>query len=196
MSTFPEYLRQLDSDELRALVGARPDAFFPTPPSAGSLATRLALPGSASRALRQLTAADLAVLERLADAGAELEPVDATGMGDTSHLRELALVYGPDAQLRVSPGTLSALPPTWRVTDTLPPGAADALQCLPARERKVLQTLAASGGVGTLDHLVDGIRAGGASAVLAASIFHFGTFTVRQAKEHLKEAGLPVRLDV
>jgi cyclase len=54
----------------------------------------------------------------------------------------------------------------------------------------------ASGGVGTLDHLVDGIRDGGASAVLAASIFHFGTFTVREAKEHLKEAGLPVRLDV
>ncbi|MFG1360475.1 imidazole glycerol phosphate synthase subunit HisF [Xanthobacter pseudotagetidis] len=54
----------------------------------------------------------------------------------------------------------------------------------------------ASGGVGTLDHLVDGIREGGASAVLAASIFHFGTFTVREAKEHLKEAGLPVRLDV
>ncbi|MFG1378399.1 imidazole glycerol phosphate synthase subunit HisF [Xanthobacter autotrophicus] len=54
----------------------------------------------------------------------------------------------------------------------------------------------ASGGVGTLDHLVDGIREGGASAVLAASIFHFGTFTVREAKERLAEAGLPVRLDV
>ena len=54
----------------------------------------------------------------------------------------------------------------------------------------------ASGGVGTLDHLVDGIREGGASAVLAASIFHFGTFTIRQAKERLAEAGLPVRLDV
>ncbi|MFG1480870.1 imidazole glycerol phosphate synthase subunit HisF [Xanthobacter sp. V4C-4] len=54
----------------------------------------------------------------------------------------------------------------------------------------------ASGGVGTLDHLVDGIREGGASAVLAASIFHFGTFTIRQAKEHLAAAGLPVRLDV
>ncbi len=53
----------------------------------------------------------------------------------------------------------------------------------------------ASGGVGSLDHLVDGIREGGASAVLAASIFHFGTFTVRQAKERLAEAGLPVRLD-
>ncbi|MFG1416749.1 imidazole glycerol phosphate synthase subunit HisF [Xanthobacter sp. V0B-10] len=53
----------------------------------------------------------------------------------------------------------------------------------------------ASGGVGTLDHLVDGIREGGASAVLAASIFHFGTFTIREAKECLAEAGLPVRLD-
>ena len=53
----------------------------------------------------------------------------------------------------------------------------------------------ASGGVGTLDHLVAGIRDGHASAVLAASIFHFGEFTVRQAKQHMAKAGLPVRLD-
>ena len=53
----------------------------------------------------------------------------------------------------------------------------------------------ASGGVGTLDHLVAGVKEGGASAVLAASIFHFGTFTIRQAKAHLAQAGLPVRLD-
>jgi len=52
----------------------------------------------------------------------------------------------------------------------------------------------ASGGVGTLDHLVDGVRAGGASAVLAASIFHFGDFTIAQAKAHMAEAGIPVRL--
>ncbi len=52
----------------------------------------------------------------------------------------------------------------------------------------------ASGGVGTLDHLVDGIAKGGASAVLAASIFHFGTFTIGAAKQRLSEAGLPVRL--
>ena len=51
----------------------------------------------------------------------------------------------------------------------------------------------ASGGVGTLDHLVDGVTKGGASAVLAASIFHFGTFTIAQAKEHLARAGVPVR---
>jgi imidazole glycerol-phosphate synthase subunit HisF len=53
----------------------------------------------------------------------------------------------------------------------------------------------ASGGVGQLDHLVDGVRQGHASAVLAASIFHFGEFTIRQAKERMAEAGIPVRLD-
>jgi cyclase len=51
----------------------------------------------------------------------------------------------------------------------------------------------ASGGVGTLDHLVEGVKQGGASAVLAASIFHFGTFTIAQAKEHLARAGVAVR---
>ncbi|MBN9331563.1 MAG: imidazole glycerol phosphate synthase subunit HisF [Comamonas sp. SCN 67-35] len=52
----------------------------------------------------------------------------------------------------------------------------------------------ASGGVGTLDHLADGVTIGGADAVLAASIFHYGEFTVRQAKEHLQSRGIPVRL--
>ena len=53
----------------------------------------------------------------------------------------------------------------------------------------------ASGGVGSLDHLVEGVSQGGASAVLAASIFHFGTFTIGQAKKHMAAAGVPVRLD-
>jgi cyclase len=52
----------------------------------------------------------------------------------------------------------------------------------------------ASGGVGTLDHLVEGITEGHASAVLAASIFHFGTFTIGQAKAHMAAAGIPMRL--
>jgi cyclase len=51
----------------------------------------------------------------------------------------------------------------------------------------------ASGGVGTLDHLVAGVRDGHANAVLAASIFHFGEATIAAAKERLAEAGLPVR---
>ena len=52
----------------------------------------------------------------------------------------------------------------------------------------------ASGGVGTLDHLVEGVTEGHASAVLAASIFHFGTYTIHEAKEALAAAGVPVRL--
>jgi cyclase len=53
----------------------------------------------------------------------------------------------------------------------------------------------ASGGVGTLDHLVEGVKVGHASAVLAASIFHFGTYTIGEAKQHLARAGIPVRMD-
>jgi imidazole glycerol-phosphate synthase subunit HisF len=53
----------------------------------------------------------------------------------------------------------------------------------------------ASGGVGTLEHLVEGIRDGHATAVLAASIFHFGEHTVREAKDYMARAGVPMRLD-
>lgn len=53
----------------------------------------------------------------------------------------------------------------------------------------------ASGGVGTLDHLVEGVSEGHASAVLAASIFHFGTYTIPHAKAHMAAAGLKMRLD-
>ena len=53
----------------------------------------------------------------------------------------------------------------------------------------------ASGGVGALEHMVEGIRDGHATAVLAASIFHFGEHSVREAKEYMAKAGLPMRLD-
>lgn len=52
----------------------------------------------------------------------------------------------------------------------------------------------ASGGAGTLDHLVDAVQKGGADAVLCASIFHYGRHTVREAKERMRAAGIPVRL--
>ena len=53
----------------------------------------------------------------------------------------------------------------------------------------------ASGGVGTLDHLVEGVRDGHATAVLAASIFHFGEYSIREAKAYMAAKGLPMRLD-
>src|SRR5204863_10220159 len=51
----------------------------------------------------------------------------------------------------------------------------------------------ASGGAGTLDHLVEAMEDGGADAVLAASIFHYGTYSIHEAKERLRAAGIPVR---
>ena len=59
---------------------------------------------------------------------------------------------------------------------------------------KVNIPVIASGGVGNLDHLVDGIKFGNASAVLAASIFHYGKFSVKEAKEYLNTKGIPVRI--
>jgi imidazole glycerol-phosphate synthase subunit HisF len=59
----------------------------------------------------------------------------------------------------------------------------------------VIIPVIASGGVGVLDHLVEGVKQGHASAVLAASIFHFGEFTIREAKARMREAGIPVRMD-
>ena len=59
---------------------------------------------------------------------------------------------------------------------------------------KVNIPIIASGGVGNLDHLVDGIKIGNASAVLAASIFHYGKYSVKEAKEYLNSKGIPVRI--
>jgi cyclase len=69
----------------------------------------------------------------------------------------------------------------------------DVTLCLRVAEMVELPVIA-SGGAGKLEHLADVVKNGRASAVLAASIFHFGTYTVRQAKEYLKSQGLPVRL--
>jgi cyclase len=63
-----------------------------------------------------------------------------------------------------------------------------------AVSRRVQIPVIASGGVGTLQHLYEGLAEGGASAVLAASIFHYGTYTVRECKEYLMARGVPVRL--
>jgi cyclase len=69
----------------------------------------------------------------------------------------------------------------------------DVQLCLRVAEMVELPVIA-SGGAGKLEHLADVVQNGRASAVLAASIFHFGTYTVRQAKKYLKSQGLPVRL--
>ena len=69
-----------------------------------------------------------------------------------------------------------------------------AIGALRRREETVDIPVIASGGAGTLDHLVDAVEQGGADAVLCASIFHYGHHTVREAKERMRDAGIPVRL--
>ena len=156
MSALHLALTRFSDEQLRELLDARPDAAFPTPASLASLATRLTLSGSIARALRRLTAADIALLETLGDAGAELDPValDAINVPfDTreplARLRTHALVFGPDEALRVAPGVLSALPAGWRILDPAPANLAQSLDTISPRERQVLDTLAASGSIGT-----------------------------------------------
>jgi cyclase len=67
------------------------------------------------------------------------------------------------------------------------------LELLEAIASTVSVPVIASGGAGTLDHMVDALAPGRADAVLAASIFHFGEFRIRDARQHLKRAGLPMR---
>ena len=68
------------------------------------------------------------------------------------------------------------------------------LQLTRAVSEAVSVPVIASGGVGNLDHLADGVQQGGADAVLAASIFHYGEYTIAQAKQRMAERGIPVRL--
>lgn len=69
------------------------------------------------------------------------------------------------------------------------------LPLIRAMTERIHIPLIASGGVGTLQHLVDGFKIGGASGVLAASIFHFGTYTLQEAKSYMHQQGVPVRMD-
>ena len=74
------------------------------------------------------------------------------------------------------------------------PKTGSTLRLTAAVSKAVPVPVIASGGVGNLQHLVDGITKGRADAVLAASIFHYGTYTVRQAKEFMAAQGIAVRL--
>ncbi|MEX3504743.1 helicase-associated domain-containing protein [Corynebacterium sp. LK2510] len=156
MSDFSAALGAMSDDELRTLIDARPDATFPTPPSLASFATRLTLPASLARAVRRLNAADIAVLETAGNAGAEFSPVPLTQLaelpldvaGSVARLRAAGLAYGPDEALRLAPGATAALPPGWRILDHAPDGVEETIAALSPAQRKVLDTLAASGGVG------------------------------------------------
>lgn len=153
MRHFVDYLQSMPTAALRTLITQRPDAFYPIPPSRASLATRLSLPASVKRILTRSDAADIAALEKLGEAGAELNEVDATALGiapeNLESLRASALIFGANAAVRISPGTLSALPQGWRLTDTVPDDLEQRLQHIDAKQRRILETLSNAGGVGT-----------------------------------------------
>ena len=67
------------------------------------------------------------------------------------------------------------------------------LELLSSIEKKVSVPIIASGGVGSLEHLVEGVKIGKASAVLAASVFHFGKYEVQDARNAMNKAGIPTR---
>ncbi len=184
--TFPDLrtsLGKMSDDELAELLRARPDTSFPLPPGVSSLAARLVLPGSLSRAVRTLTALEIAVLEAAGDLGAELEPVALSDIVDAlvvdtdlslqaaSRVRTVGLMFGTPDHVQVTPGALGALPTGWRVRDVAPDRVEDLVAGLSRPQRAVLETLAASGSVGTTrDAAVDADPARPVPQLLSAGL--------------------------
>ncbi|NLF91555.1 MAG: DNA-binding protein, partial [Corynebacterium marinum] len=175
MSTTPEspdfraWLAQRDDPELANLLRLRPDVALPLPPGITPLAARLQLRASVGRAVRTLTALELAVLEAAANLGGELSAVTeadvvnavcpATGADPdqveaaVGRLRELALCYGPAEGMRITAEAMSSLPPDWQLLDDAPAALSpDAVEDLPDSQRAILDTLLNSGGVGRTRH--------------------------------------------
>lgn len=167
----PEYrtwLEGLDDDSLRELLRARPNVLQPLPSSLTPLAGRLQLRASVARAVRQLTALQLAAAEAAADLGAEFRAVPRREIADSLQSRSPApltadsaagavadlvrvgLCYG-GPEVRLLRETMSVLPAGWQLLDGDPDSPADPtvkLAELSRPERSVLETLAAGGGLG------------------------------------------------
>lgn len=161
---YRQWLAALDDTQLSSLLHSRPDTALPPPPGIAPLAGRLQLRASVARALRRLTALELAALETAADLGAELTEVSRTTLVDTlaSHLPAAAdrkpledavdklyrfgIFYG---DLRLVKEAMPALPTGWHLLGSIPAGdIKERVDDLAVDERRVLSTLANAGGVG------------------------------------------------
>ena len=120
-------------------------------------------------------------VRRLLNAGADKVSINSAGVNNPDLIAEASSIYGSQA-IVVAIDAKRRSDGTWEVYTRggRTPTGIDAV---------------ASGGVGNLQHLVDGIVEGHADAVLAASIFHFGEYTIEEAKRYVQERGIPVRLD-
>ena len=162
---FRTWLASLDDDELANLLRARPDVVLPLPPGITPLAARLQLRTSVGRAVRDLTALELATLEAAAHLGGELTPVSATdvinevpaeaGLVEAAlrRLRSLALIYGTDPALRVAGEAMASLPADWQLLDDTPVTVTPStIVGLSEKQRAIMDTLLNSGGVGRTRH--------------------------------------------
>ena len=142
---FRTWLASLDEEELATILRNRPDVLNPLPPSIAALATRLLLRTSIARALMECSAELLAEIESIARRGGELEEVEDLHPGITRQLKERGLAYG---NILIPPEVMPALPTGWSLLEQVRVSPEDIDQ-LPAEERKVLETLSRSNGLGT-----------------------------------------------
>ncbi|PKF69476.1 DNA-binding protein, partial [Corynebacterium mastitidis] len=162
--SYQSWLHRRTPDQLAALLRLRPDTALPVPPTVGSLATRLRIRSSVARALRGLSAAELAVAEAAADAGAEFRPVARREVAERvpqlpaeealaalDRLEAAGLVYGEEGEVLLLKEVFASLPPDWKLLHDV--GLTDAeiarrLDSLDAPRRAMLETLANSAGMG------------------------------------------------
>lgn len=155
---FRAWLAALPEDRLRSILRHRPDATVPLPPGIAPLATRLQLRASIGRALGTCNAAELAAIEKAANAGAEFTPVKSADVAEPSVLEGLynkALFYnpvdaeGPNETCVILPKeVVPALPRDFSLAQQTPVDP-DTIASLSEKERSILSTLAAGGGVGS-----------------------------------------------
>ena len=124
-------------------------------------------------------------VRRLLNAGADKVSINSAGVNNPDLIAETSSIYGSQA-------IVVAIDAKRRGDGTK---AGFDLELTRAVSDSVSIPVIASGGVGNLQHLVDGIVVGHADAVLAASIFHFGEYTIEEAKRYMQDRGIPVRLD-
>ena len=153
---------------------------------AAHAAEELAIPYTVGGGFR-----DLAGMRTMVAAGADKVSLNSAAVRDPSLISQAAAAFGSQAVVVAIDAKRVGLPGA-SGADTK---AGFDLALTRAVARAVPIPVIASGGVGTLEHFAEGVIEGEADAVLAASVFHFGTFSIREVKEYMASQGIPVRLD-
>ena len=174
---------------------------------AAHAAEELAIPYTVGGGFR-----DLVGMRTMVAAGADKVSLNSAAVRDPSLISQAAAAFGSQAVVVAIDAKRVGLPgePVAWAEEAARRGAGEILLTSMDRDgtkagfdlaltravaRAVPIPVIASGGVGTLEHFAEGVIEGEADAVLAASVFHFGTFSIRQVKEYMASQGIPVRLD-